>query len=155
MWLEPNDAQANPAALEAISSADIIVVGPGSLYTSILPNFLVHGLADAVRAAAAPSLLICNIATQRGETDGLSTLDHLKEFVSHSGLEPSYFLVNQRVMPLEPHFKQTALEPNLTTGIVPEGIRIILRDLVDQAAPSHHDPLELSRAVQELAKKKP
>jgi uncharacterized cofD-like protein len=85
LWLEPNDAPAFPPALKATLNADMIVVGPGSLYTSLLPNLLVHDLLGAVRASRALKVYVCNIATQSGETDLFSCYDHVRALEEHVG----------------------------------------------------------------------
>jgi uncharacterized cofD-like protein len=78
VWLEPASPPASPGVLEAIHSADAVVLAPGSLYTSLLPNLLVEGVADAIRRSPAVKILICNLMTQPGETDGFSAADHLR-----------------------------------------------------------------------------
>jgi len=85
VWLEPNDAPAFPPALNAILNADMIIVGPGSLYTSLLPNLLVQDLLGAVKASRALKVYICNIATQSGETDLYSCFDHIRALEEHVG----------------------------------------------------------------------
>jgi uncharacterized cofD-like protein len=85
LWLEPNDAPAFPPALNAILNADMIVVGPGSLYTSLLPNLLVQDLLGAVKASRALKIYVCNIATQSGETDLYSCSDHIRALEEHIG----------------------------------------------------------------------
>jgi uncharacterized cofD-like protein len=85
LWLEPNDAPAFPPALKAILNADMIVVGPGSLYTSLLPNLLVQDLLGAIRASRALKVYVCNIATQSGETDLYSCYDHTRALEEHVG----------------------------------------------------------------------
>jgi uncharacterized cofD-like protein len=85
VWLEPNDAPAFPPALKAILNADLIVVGPGSLYTSLLPNLLVQDLLGAIRASRALKVYVCNIATQSGETDLYSCSDHVRGLEEHIG----------------------------------------------------------------------
>jgi uncharacterized cofD-like protein len=85
LWLEPNDAPAFPPALRAILNADMIVVGPGSLYTSLLPNLLVQDLLGAIRASRALKIYVCNIATQSGETDLYSCADHIRVLEEHVG----------------------------------------------------------------------
>ena len=85
VWLEPNDAPAYPPTLKAILKADMIVVGPGSLYTSLLPNLLVHDLLDAIRASRALKVYVCNIATQSGETDVYTCYDHVRSLEEHMG----------------------------------------------------------------------
>lgn len=86
IWLEPNDAPAYPPVIKAMLNADMIVVGPGSLYTSLLPNLLVHDLLGAIRASRAVKVYISNIATQTGETDLLySCYDHVRVLEDHVG----------------------------------------------------------------------
>lgn len=85
VWLEPNDAPAFPPALKAVLNADMIVVGPGSLYTSLLPNLLVEDLLGAIKASRALKVYICNIATQTGETDLYSCYDHTRALEEHVG----------------------------------------------------------------------
>jgi uncharacterized cofD-like protein len=85
LWLEPNDAPAFPPALKAILNADMLVVGPGSLYTSLLPNLLVQDLLGAIRASRALKVYVCNIATQSGETDLYSCSDHIRALEEHVG----------------------------------------------------------------------
>jgi uncharacterized cofD-like protein len=84
-----------PETLEAITQADIITIGPGSLYTSIIPNLLVDGIVDAMRRSSALKVYICNIMTQPGETVGFTVEDHLQALIEYSaGLELDYVLVN-------------------------------------------------------------
>ena len=85
VWLEPGNPPAFPQAIGAILNADLLIIGPGSLYTSLLPNLLVPDLAEAVRASRALKLFVCNVATQPGETDGFSCGDHLRVFEEHLG----------------------------------------------------------------------
>ena len=85
VWLEPNDAPAFPPTLKAILKADMIVVGPGSLYTSLLPNLLVQDLLGAITASRALKVYVCNIATQAGETDVYTCYDHLRALEEHVG----------------------------------------------------------------------
>ncbi len=85
VWLEPNDAPAYPPVIKAILNADMIVVGPGSLYTSLLPNLLVHDLFGAIQASRAVKVYVSNIATQKGETDLYSCYDHVRALEEHVG----------------------------------------------------------------------
>ncbi|HQV95025.1 MAG TPA: YvcK family protein [Anaerolineales bacterium] len=85
IWLEPSDAPAYPPVLKAILNAEMIVIGPGSLYTSILPNLLVQDLLGAIRASRAVKVYVCNIATQSGETDLFSCYDHVRALEEHVG----------------------------------------------------------------------
>jgi uncharacterized cofD-like protein len=85
VWLEPNDAPAFPPTLKAVLNAEMIVVGPGSLYTSLLPNLLVKDLLGAITASRALKIYVCNIATQAGETDIYTCYDHIHALEEHVG----------------------------------------------------------------------
>src|SRR6266542_698306 len=85
VWLEPNDAPAFPPTLKAVLNAEMIVVGPGSLYTSVLPNLLVPDLLGAIHASRALKVYVCNIATQSGETDVYTCSDHVRALEEHVG----------------------------------------------------------------------
>lgn len=85
VWLEPGGAQPLPEVLEAIGRADIIVIGPGSLYTSLLPNLLIDGICSAVKRSGAVKFYVANIMTQPGETQGYTLQDHLKAIWDHCG----------------------------------------------------------------------
>jgi len=84
IWLEPDNARPTGAVLEALAAADLIVVGPGSLFTSIIPNLLIREIADAIAAADCPRFFVCNVMTQPGETIGFSAADHLEALREHS-----------------------------------------------------------------------
>jgi uncharacterized cofD-like protein len=85
VFLEPGDARALPEVFEAIAHAHVVVLAPGSLYTSLIPNLLVGGVADALRAAAALRICVANLMTEPGETDGMSLADHLEVIHAHGG----------------------------------------------------------------------
>ena len=85
VFLEPDGARALPEVLEAIAHAHVVVLAPGSLYTSLIPNLLVGGVADALRAAAALKICVANLMTEPGETDGMSLGDHLEAVYAHGG----------------------------------------------------------------------
>ncbi|MHB1325465.1 MAG: gluconeogenesis factor YvcK family protein [Thermoleophilia bacterium] len=84
IWLEPRDGRPTDAVLEAIASADIIVAGPGSLFTSIIPNLLIADIVQAIAAADCPRVFICNVMTQPGETLGFTAADHLEALIAHT-----------------------------------------------------------------------
>ncbi len=85
VWLEPNNPPAFPQAVRAILAADLIIVGPGSLYTSILPNLLVPDILEAIRASRALRIYVCNVATQPGETQNYTCGDHIRAIEEHVG----------------------------------------------------------------------
>ena len=91
----PADASALPECIEAINSADVIVLGPGSLYTSIIPNLLIDGIVDAIMCSDALKLYVCNIMTQPGETDGYTVSEHIKGIFDHTEVKLfDYCIVN-------------------------------------------------------------
>jgi len=108
MYIKPKDCRPSKGAVEAIRKADVIVIGPGSLYTSIMPNLLIKGIAEEVQKAKAKKIYVCNVMTQHGETDGYRVSDHVKalvgamgegsvEFViANSGKVPQYMLGKYR-----------------------------------------------------------
>lgn len=85
VWLEPNNPTAYPDVIQALLGADMIVVGPGSLYTSIMPNLLVPDIASAIRSSRALKIYVSNVATQPGETDGYTSGDHVRVIEEHVG----------------------------------------------------------------------
>ena len=98
--LIPEHPKVNEAALEAISQADLILLGPGSLYTSVIPNLLVDGITDAIADAPALRAYVCNVMTQDGETEGYTAADHLQALLSHSGQKlVDFCLVNSAPIP--------------------------------------------------------
>jgi uncharacterized cofD-like protein len=85
VWLEPHAPPPSIGVVEALNTADAIVLAPGSLYTSIIPNLLVDGVAEAIRRSAAVKIMVCNLMTQPGETDGFTASDHLRVIESYLG----------------------------------------------------------------------
>jgi uncharacterized cofD-like protein len=94
--LDPPDAQPTDGALEALANADLILIGPGSLYTSVLPNLLIKPIADALRNARALRVYVCNVMTQPNETDGYAAQDHLRAIIEHAGLVVDVMVINGR-----------------------------------------------------------
>lgn len=94
--IDPPDATPVERALEAVASADMIIIGPGSLYTSVLPNLVIKPLAEALRQSRALRVYICNVMTQPGETDDYSAEDHLSAIIEHAGLVVDVMVINGR-----------------------------------------------------------
>lgn len=102
VFLEPKDVQPLDEALQAIAEAELILLGPGSLYTSILPNLLVPGISKAIKVAKAKKAYICNVMTQPGETDFYSVTDHVKAIYNHVGADLFHtVLVNNAQIPVD------------------------------------------------------
>ncbi len=104
----PKNPMAVGDALEAIRKADLITLGPGSLYTSVLPNLLVPEILQAIRASDAPVMYICNVMTQPGETTGYTVGDHLKALIDHIGGGVIDFVLANQTMPREEILKKYA-----------------------------------------------
>ncbi|HEY8739859.1 MAG TPA: gluconeogenesis factor YvcK family protein [Candidatus Dormibacteraeota bacterium] len=151
VYLEPRHALINPEAEQAILDAELITVGPGSLFTSILPNLLVEGMVSTLKKARAPKVYICNVATQRGETDGFSVADHLEALENHVGGDVfDYVLVNSNLnYPLPPSAQAAGAKVvNFDrTRVLKHGVRVVMADVVNEGLSTHHDPDKLSRAV--------
>lgn len=112
VYLEPDGAEALPSAVEAIMSADMIVLGPGSLYSSIIPNLLVKGIADAIRNASGIKSLICNVMTQAGETDNYSVSDCARAVETYLGEDVlDYMIINDH------RCTNDELTPYITEGV--------------------------------------
>ena len=153
VFLQPEHPAAYPEALRAILQADLIIVGPGSLYTSVLPNLLVEDIARAVRASSAVKVYVCNVATQRGETDDFHVSDHLAALTEHVGYQLfDYMVVNSNMNGVIP--------PHLEVGPVPlngdlskaeaMGVKVVLADVVDGENGLRHDPTKLAASLMRI-----
>jgi uncharacterized cofD-like protein len=96
LTLDPPDAQPPPRALDALRAADLILIGPGSLYTSVIPNLLIKPIADTLRQAKALRVYICNVMTQPGETETYKAEEHLSAIIEHAGLVADVMVLNGR-----------------------------------------------------------
>jgi uncharacterized cofD-like protein len=96
LGIDPSDAAPTAGALAALAAADLIIIGPGSLYTSVLPNLVIGQLAEALRNAKALRVYVCNVMTQPNETDGYSAQDHLRAIAEHAGLVVDVMVMNGR-----------------------------------------------------------
>ena len=94
--IDPADPQPPDRALEALRDADLILIGPGSLYTSVLPNLLIKPITETIRSAKALRVYVCNVMTQPGETDGYSAEEHLSALIEHAGLIIDVMVLNGR-----------------------------------------------------------
>ena len=101
MWLEPVSAKPLPDVIDAIPSADLIVLGPGSLFTSILPNLLLEEVTAAIRNAPVPKVYVANLMTQSSETEGMNITAHLDWIASVLGMMPEYIVVNNVPIPAD------------------------------------------------------
>lgn len=144
VWLEPNDAPAYPPVIKALLNADMIIVGPGSLYTSLLPNLLVHDLFGAMQASKAVKVYVSNIATQKGETDMYSCYDHVRVLEEHVGdrLFDVVLCNDNHEGQLSPDSQWVrADEKSLADS------RVRCADLVDDSYSWRHDSAKLAEAL--------
>lgn len=150
IFLEPHRPEGYRPALAAILNADLIILGPGSLYTSVLPNLLVDGVNEAIRWSNGTTMYVCNVATQEGETDHLDFKDHIEEIVHYLGHgELDYVLVNNNPAP------DSAIRPEWNVEVIAHdgqteevaGARVIARDVVSDRNPLRHDPEKLAQAL--------
>ena len=157
VFLDPPSAEAYLPAVTAILEADLVVLGPGSLYTSVIPNLLVEGIAHALRHTPAEKVYVCNVATQPGETDGYDVVDHVRGIHRHLGDLPiDRIIVNSNLEPSE-----TGIKPEWgVSAVAYQGLdefdgRLIVepRDVVNPDFPLRHDPQKLARVLVELAQR--
>lgn len=147
LWIEPGNPAAFPPTLQALLSADLIIIGPGSLYTSLVANLLVPDLVQALRASRAYKFYVCNVATQPGETDDFSCEDHVEVIDRHIGA----------------HIFDTVICNNRLEGSLPDGVQwvsvnplrevgysIYQADVIDHKNPSKHDSSKLAKTIMDL-----
>ena len=154
LYLEPENCQPLPEAMAAIYEADVITVGPGSLFTSLLPPLLVDGMADAIGASSAVKIFITNLMTQPGETDGLSAQMHMQVVKEYApGIDFDYVIVNDH--PVSPkqaelYAGEGAEQIGVHGSISPEtieGAEIIYGNLLDEGEMVRHHPEKLAQVV--------
>ncbi|MGD9561682.1 MAG: uridine diphosphate-N-acetylglucosamine-binding protein YvcK [Pyrinomonadaceae bacterium] len=154
LYLEPKDCHPLPGALQAIADADVITVGPGSLFTSLLPPLLVRGVAQAIASASAAKIFICNLMTQPGETNGMSARRHLEavrqyapEIQFDSLVVNSQRISRQQSLKYEVEGAEQIGVHGSISGSVIEGARIVYGNLLDAGEKVRHDPVKLAQAV--------
>ena len=146
IFLDPPTIQANPDAIRAILQADIIVCGPGSLLTSVMPNMLVEGIRRAIDVSPALKVYVCNVATQHGETDAFTVSDHYRMLTEHIKASPFDFVLansnTNAVLPEEWHS-----EPVTVDTLSLNGARVIKADVVAEENRYRHDSKKLADAL--------
>jgi uncharacterized cofD-like protein len=149
VYLVPANPPAHPEAVRAILEADLIILGPGSLYTSVLPNLLVQGVKRSLIAAPAPKIYVCNVATQHGETDGFSVADHVAAIEDHVGKGViNYVLANDNIVDVIPKAAQS--KPVGVDTPINNGIRLVATDVISEENYYHHDSTKLAEAVMRI-----
>ncbi len=147
VFLKPDGAQVNPEAAQAILNAELVVIGPGSLYTSILPNLLVEGMVEAIKASPALKVLVCNLASQQGETDGYGVEDYIRVIHDHVGANLFDFVLVNSNHSHAPTGGQAQVIFRADDASRHPEVRFIAADVVNVKIPSHHDPDKLARVI--------
>jgi uncharacterized cofD-like protein len=152
--LEPADCEPLPEAIAAIHEADVITLGPGSLYTSLLPPLLVNGVAEAIGASTAIKIFVCNLMTQPGETDGYTSLQHLETVRKYvPQIKFDFIVMNDRAISAEQsslYAEEGARQLGLQGSISREkfmDVEIVAADLLDDGAKVRHHPEKLARVL--------
>ncbi|MBD3313030.1 uridine diphosphate-N-acetylglucosamine-binding protein YvcK [Candidatus Woesearchaeota archaeon] len=155
LFIKPKDAAAYPEALNEIRNADLVVLGPGSLYTSILPNLLVKGVPEAIRNSNATKVYVCNVMTQPGETDNYTASDHVSRIVKHLGKDVlDHVVVNKERAP-EKLYTRYRKEGASRVKIDRENldkleVDVVEAELLTKKNLLRHDTDKLARAVIDL-----
>ena len=154
VWLTPDGVSASADAIAAIAEADLLVIGPGSLFTSVLPSLLLPEIRAAVLASEAPRIYVCNVATQPGETSGFDLADHVEAFERHaaSGILDVVLANHRTVAPPSGEGLGDAIRLRWPPD-VERPPRLVLDDLVDPDDPRHHDPARLASAIIRIAER--
>ncbi len=159
IWIEPQGVKAPIDAVAKIEAADMIVFGPGSLYTSIIPNLLIGDIRDAVNRSPAVKVFVVNAMTQPGETDAFTAYDHIRTFREYTGVEKIDVVLVNTKMPSDPvlrRYLQQKQEPVIPdiARIAREGIEVYAEDLIgDKDDFVRHDPKRLADLIVEIHKK--
>ena len=159
VYLSPTRPPALPDCIRAIGEADLILLGPGSLYTSVIPNLLVDGIAQAIHASRAAKIYVMNLMTQDGETEGYSAADHVRALFDHGGEGLfDHTLINSLPVPpaaLEAYRREGAAPISVdVTALARMGVRADFAPVADYSRLLvRHDPAALAAAVMELFRK--
>lgn len=152
VWLSPDDIAPSADALRAIAEADLIVIGPGSLFTSILPGLLIPEVRDAILASSAVRVYVCNVATQQGETAGFDLADHVEALERHTapGIVDVVLANGEAIVPAAATNEVEAVRLRWPPAAHTEP-RLVIEDVVDPANPHHHDPARLAAALMKVS----
>ncbi len=155
LYLQPEGAQATEDAIFAVENADAIVIGPGSLYTSLLPNLLIEDLSAAIARSRAPKIYICNVMTQSHETDGFGAFDHVNTIAEHSHPDVlSHVIVNNGHIPpniLAKYLKGGSIPVKADTEKIRAlGYQVIEDNIINAADIVRHNPRRVSKLILEI-----
>src|SRR6202051_4457553 len=159
--LRPRQVRPLPEVLEAIRHANLILIGPGSLYTSILPNLLVSGVAEAIEKSSATRVFIANLMTQPGETEGFSLAEHVRVIYEHTRRKIIDWVVasNQTVsLEVARRYRRRGAEPVRVDiqDLQRLGVRCLLDNLLEEHGVVRHDAARLSQLlIEEFVERRP
>ncbi|MEQ8170621.1 MAG: YvcK family protein [Candidatus Eremiobacterota bacterium] len=157
VFLKPHNPKPQHEVIEALREADAIIFGPGSLYTSVIPNLLVSEICNNIKTSQAIKIYICNVMTQPGETDGFTAGDHIKAIFAHTGYAIfDYVLLNKKIpnQLLDKYQAQGAYPVDLDLkNITGLGVNVITDDLISETDLVRHNSDKLARAILELSVK--
>ncbi len=155
VYLQPDKPAAYAPALDAIRNADLIILGPGSLYTSVIPNLLVSGVVDAIRWSRGTTVYACNVATQRGETDHFTATDHIRAVIEYLGRgNLDYAVVNSNRASAEVIRPELGVQAVLDDGQIAiyDGVKVLGADVISDTNPLRHDPSKLAQVLVDLGR---
>ncbi|WP_407660094.1 gluconeogenesis factor YvcK family protein [Hyalangium gracile] len=154
--LSPRSPPPAEGLLEAIHTADLIVIGPGSLYSSVIPNLLVDGVAQALRESRALKVMVANLMTQPGETDGMDCLDHVRAVIDHAGPVLDAVLINGTTPPTEAiqrySRKGAYVIPVNRRELITAGVVPVEADLLKEGSKIRHDGRKIARCLLKMAR---
>lgn len=150
IYMLPDDVPAYDGSVQAILEADIVILGPGSLYTSILPNLLVKGIAEALRATSAYKIYVCNVATQPGETEGYTVAEHVLALEKHIGRGVFQIVIANDYYP-QANSNTHYVQPAPGHHEIFQRYDVRYTDLTDKERPWRHDPYKLAAVILQLS----
>lgn len=159
IWLEPRDVKAPKEAIEKIMDADMVIIGPGSLFTSIIPNFLIEGVRNAILESKAIKVYICNVMTQYGETDGFAASDHVRALnkIVTKNTEDGFLdtvVLNTKIPPdriLKRYLSENSEPVVADVGNLSRmGLKVYAQDLLNEGDHARHDPEKLNSVLIEI-----
>jgi uncharacterized cofD-like protein len=158
VYLDPLHCKASKESFEAIAAADIIVLGPGSLYTSVIPNLLVDGIVEKIAQSNAQKVYVCNVMTQTGETDNYTAFDHMNALIAHTRPDIiNYCIVNtgKVLKELLKKYEEEGAYPVVADSdkIIENGYNVIEGDVVNTQNYVRHDAKKLSKIIIDLTLK--
>jgi len=152
IWLEP-DAKATPEAVNAILNADLIAIGPGDIFTSIMPNLLVKGIPEALKKSKAKKVYVCNLMTKPGETPGFKASDFLKEIIKYGG-HPDTILCNTAKgtsVLLKKYAAQNQFPVEVDEEKIEEmGVKLVTADIMSTPELIRHDSEKLAKLLMRI-----